>query len=317
MIHLPQGYLYCCSSSDPAAANTQRLARACPAAFSQQIDLQSTVNSRCLYLGLTGRTSSQCVVLSGLCYQSRRHIQYLSLPLHARLGSATAVSQPLPPPPLTLTARLQPSDGSGSGPGLPIPKGRPIWNLHRQGSPLRPSPDVAAATLDTDITTCQCLTLLCQIADVWLSTPRRYLVYEGGAHPARPDRPNPTQFTVMENQNPMSMTGHPRNRRAYEKRRAEKETEQKRAKQRDENRPLLAIAVHLASLQPSSLSSQAHIRPWLPLAYLDSACFRRPCLRLFKRRPQPLALSACKQRSPDFVLPARTLPPSSTHHSTL
>lgn len=77
-----------------------------------------------------------------------------------------------------------------------------------------------------------------------------------------------------------------------------------REKHRDENR------VPLSPLRPTSLSVQAHIWPWLPLAYLDSACFRRPCLRLFKRRPQPLALSACKQRSPDFVSPAHALPAS-------
>lgn len=109
----------------------------------------------------------------------------------------------------------------------------------------------------------------------------------------------------------MSMTGHPRNRRAYATRQGDQEAEARRGKHRDENRvPLLASALRLSPLQPTSLSSQAHIWPWLPLAYLDSACFRRPCLRLFKRRPQPLALSACKQRSPDFVPPAHALPAS-------
>lgn len=85
--------------------------------------------------------------------------------------------------------------------------------------------------------------------------------------------------------------------------------EQKRQNQRDEDRtpPSPSLSTSLP-LRPLSLLSQAHIWPLLPLAYLDSACFRRPCLRLFKRRPQPLALSVCKQRSPDFVLPARTLP---------
>lgn len=92
-----------------------------------------------------------------------------------------------PLPPLTLTARLQPSDGHG--PGSPIPKGRPIWNLHRQGSPLRPSPE-AAATLDTEIITCQCLiTPRCQIADARLSTA---VVYEGGG-PTQPDQTRPAQ----------------------------------------------------------------------------------------------------------------------------
>lgn len=117
----------------------------------------------------------------------------------------------------------------------------------------------------------------------------------------------------MENQNPMSMTGHPRNRRAYATGQGDQEAEQRQEgkKHRDENRvPLLASALRLSPLQPASLSSQAHIWPWLPLAYLDSACFRRPCLRLFKRRPQPLALSACEQRTPDFVPPAHALPAS-------
>jgi len=133
---------------------------------------------------------------------------------------------------LTLTARLQPSDGSNLRPSHPIR--RPICNPHRQGSTLCRGPESAATCTPRSSLTNQCLTPRCDIADAWLD---RGGILKG-AQPARPAQPNPTQFVVMENQNPMSMTGHPRNRRAFEKRwerrewRAQKKRERGKTKRR-------------------------------------------------------------------------------------
>lgn len=52
--------------------------------------------------------------------------------------------------------------------------------------------------------------------------------------------------------------------------------EREREKQRDKNRSSSRhYDAPLCPLGPLSLSSQAHNRPSLPLAYLDSACFRK------------------------------------------
>lgn len=246
---------------------------------------------------------------------SHHHTQYSSLrarlgrvPIHFFLSQPPVATTSPPPSPgaLILTARLQPSDGSP--PGLTIPldvpttiptaRARPCGGVQsrlqlRHGHHHLPINALLLATK---------LQMLGWTVDV----------YEGGpasqpASPTSPAQPNPTQFVIMENQNPMSMTGHPRNRRAYEKRweRRKWRAKKKREKQKEtKTAPLPNPSLSTFLLRPSSLSSQAHNRPWLPLAYLDSACFRRPCLRLFKRRPQPLALSACKQRSPDFCPPS-------------